>query len=141
MSLANVWIDTMSDGLIRADLVAGIHTHRTPALVGKPPRWLVDITLPVTTGSGTSESWSTGSTHRTLAQTDRQPSNAPRQLARLLAQLDTTDSAGIISTTTGSGEPDTADGAHHTTGNETVRFRFTPFDATEPGRHYDAQYL
>ena len=140
MSLANVWIDTMSDGLIRADGIAGIHTHRTPALAGKPPRSLVDIILPVSTGSGLPDSWSIDSTHRTLAQTDHQPTDAPQQLARLLAQLDSTDAAGIITTsttsTTDDPPPDPAD-----TTNGLVRFRFTPFAATEPGRHYDAQYL
>jgi hypothetical protein len=143
MSLTNVWIDTAADGLIRADTVIGIGTHRTPAISGKPSRWLIDVVLPAPTGSGLGDSWSAGPLHRTLAQTDHPPADAPPQLARLLAQLDATNAAGIITTT--HDEPDTSnvrDGADDGQYNSaSTRFRFTPFPIPQPGRHYDTDYL
>lgn len=134
MSLTNVWLDTLADGLVRADQVIGVQTHRTPALTGKASRWLLDVVLPGTTGSGQATGWTTGPVHRTLAQTNDNPGEAPPTLIRLLAQLDTTDAAGIITTVIDS--TPSAKG-----GDARVRFRFIPFAASEPGRPYDAEYL
>jgi hypothetical protein len=134
MSLSNVWLDTLADGLVRADQVIGVHTHRTPALSGKASRWLLDVVLPGATGSGQGAGWSIGPVHRTLTQTNDDPRDAPATLTRLLAQLDTTSAAGTITTIT---EPTpSGNGA-----GAIVRFRFTPFAASEPGRYYDAEYL
>jgi hypothetical protein len=41
VSLSNVWVQTLGDGLVRADQVTGIDAHQTPALTGKPSRWLL----------------------------------------------------------------------------------------------------
>jgi hypothetical protein len=106
MSLTNVWLDTFADGLIRADIVVGVRTHRTPAIAGKPSHWLLDVVLPANTGSGLSDSWVLGPLHRTLIQTDHEPHDAPRQLARLLAQLNATDATGVVTTSLGELEPD-----------------------------------
>ena len=45
MSLTNVWVQTQGDGLVRADQIVGIEAHQTPALAGKPARWLFDVVL------------------------------------------------------------------------------------------------
>jgi hypothetical protein len=37
MSLGNVWLPTVADGLIRADQVTGIEVHQTPTLTVNPP--------------------------------------------------------------------------------------------------------
>jgi hypothetical protein len=141
MSLANVWLDTLGDGLIRADAIIGVRTHPTPVIAGKLSHWLVDVVLAVSTGSGLTDSWALGPLHRTLIQTDRQPLDAPQQLVRLLAQLDATNAAGIVTTSAGPaphGQPNGVEQGPETTA---VRFRYTPFPATEAGRHYDAHYL
>lgn len=57
MSLSKVWVQTQSDGLVRADHVVGIDAHQTPALSGKPSRWLLDVVLPTSIGTGTREGW------------------------------------------------------------------------------------
>jgi hypothetical protein len=101
MSLANVWLDTLGDGLIRADAIIGVRTHPTPVIAGKLSRWLLDVVLAAPTGSGLTDSWALGPLHRTLIQTDRQPLDAPQQLVRLLAQLDATNAAGIVTTSGG----------------------------------------
>jgi hypothetical protein len=80
------------DGLVRADQVTGIDAHQTPALTGKPSRWLLDVVLPVSIGSGHREGWGVTVLHRTLIQTSADPGNAAAALARLLAQLDLTGS-------------------------------------------------
>jgi hypothetical protein len=134
MSLNNVWLTTLADGLVRADQVIGVHTHRTPTPAGKTARWLLTVVLPGSTGSGQSTDWTLGPVHRTLTQTHDQPREAPAALTRLLAQLDITSATGIITTTT---DPTPSDNGADTA----VRFRFTPFAANEPGRHYDAEYL
>jgi len=41
MSLTTVWVQTQGDGLVRADQIIGIDAHQTPALSGKPARWLL----------------------------------------------------------------------------------------------------
>lgn len=121
MGLSRVWIQTVADGLCRADSIVGITTHRTPAIAGKPSRWLLDIVLPTTTGSGAGSSWISGPLHRTLAQTDHPPGNVTADLARLLARLDAADAAGVISISCDRDE-----------GNEAVlRLRFTPFGSPE----------
>ena len=52
MTLSNVWLETLGDGLIRADTVIGVRAHPTPAIAGKRSRWLLDVALPASTGSG-----------------------------------------------------------------------------------------
>jgi hypothetical protein len=97
MGLDKVWIQTLSDGLLRADQVVGVTAHATPSLPGKAPRWLLDVTLAVAAGSGASGSgWDIGILHRTLIQTSDEPTGAPAALARLLARLDQPATAGII---------------------------------------------
>jgi hypothetical protein len=152
VTLTNVWLETLADGLVRADLIVGVHSHRTPSLAGKPSRWLLDVVLPGATGSGQQESWAVGPVHRTVIQSTEHPHHAPQHLVRLLAQLDATNAAGIITTTVttdaaspaqDSPLPATSDGVagRHAPSTPTVRFRFTPFRAVEPGRHYDPEYL
>jgi hypothetical protein len=143
MSLTNVWVQTMADGVVRADQIVGVTLHRTPSLSGKPSRWLLDVVLPGTAGSGTAEDWVTTPLHRTLAQSGTEPAQAPESLIRLLAQLDATDAAGIVTTHTtpaSSTGPDPGD-AGPAGPQDPVRFRFVPFASNEPGRHYDPQYL
>lgn len=139
MNLTSVWVQTLADGLIRADLIAGIHTHRTPALAGKPPRWLLDVVLSSTTGSGQAGSWTVSPLRRTLTQTAGEPTDAPQQLARLLAQLEATITAGIITTSPEASSPDRT--AESDTATTMVRFRFTPFAAVQAGDEYDSEYL
>jgi len=161
MSLTNIWLDTLADGLIRADVIVGVHAHRTPAITGKPSRWLLDVVLPASTGSGRHDSWVIGPVHRTLIQSDREPGDAPQQLVRLLAQLDAANAEGIISTAVIADSAGTApagaaaresarpersaelprDTDNNGTSGTGLRFRFTPFRAAEAGRHYDPEYL
>ncbi|MEU5263830.1 hypothetical protein [Amycolatopsis sp. NPDC021455] len=96
MGLTKVWIATLSDGLLRADQVVGLTAHATPALTGKPPRWLLDATVRAPAGSGSADGWDVGILHRTLIQTPAEPVGAPEALARLLARLDGEDAAGVI---------------------------------------------
>src|SRR4029453_16353373 len=98
MSLANVWVQTQGDGLVRADQIVGIEAHQTPALTGKPANWLVDGVPPAPIGSGTREGWNVNVLHRTLIQTSDDPADAPTALARLLAQLDLISATGLVST-------------------------------------------
>lgn len=142
VSLTNVWIETQSDGLVRADQITGIDAHQTPALSGKPSRWLLDVVLGSSIGSGSREGWALTMVHRTLIQTPDDPQDAPAALARLLAQLDHVHAAGVITTsrTTPSGPDDT--GSDETvTGSRQVRFRFVPFTSPAPGHHTGAEYL
>ncbi|GHF39838.1 hypothetical protein FHX82_006733 [Amycolatopsis bartoniae] len=117
MGLENVWIRTLGDGLVRADQVIGIGNHRTPALAGKPGRWLVTISVAAPSGHGTADSWNLTNLHRTLAQVDREPRQAPDALARLLAQLATVETAGVVNPVTRDGD---------------VRFEFSRFDSERP---------
>lgn len=133
MSLTNVWVETLADGLLRADQITGISAHRTPDITGKPPHWLLHVVLPAPVGSGTRDEWDVGVLHRTLAQTPNHPGDAPAELARLLSQLDITNAAGIISTVVG--EPDENGSVR------AVRFRFTPFSRMGPEETRDAEYL
>jgi hypothetical protein len=150
VSLTNVWLQTLADGLVRADRIVGVHSHPTPSLAGKPSRWLLDVVLPAPTGSGQPDSWAMGPLHRTVIQTDRQQYDAPGHLVRLLAQLDSTNAAGIITAVLATERdadlesplPTVAgDGGARPEPTPTIRFRFTPFRAVEPGRHYDPEYL
>ncbi|OQO94781.1 hypothetical protein [Saccharomonospora piscinae] len=116
MALENIWIATLSDGLIRADHVAGIEAHQTPELTGKASRWLLDVTLAAPAGSGTREGWEIAQLHRTLAQTDGYPSRAAEELARTLDYLRRRDIAGVL---------------RAVVRHETLRFEFFPFDTGE----------
>lgn len=150
MALTNVWLRTLGDGLIRADQIVGVHAHPTPAGAGKPSHWLLDVVLPAGVGGGQTDSWVIEPLHRTLIQTSTEPVHAGDHLVRLLAQLDATNASGLINASIGA-RPD--NGGPATTGGaaandvgadgevSTVRFRFTPFRAAEPGRHYDPEYL
>jgi len=142
VSLGNVWIRTQSDGLVRADQIVGIDAHQTPALSGKPARWLLDVVLPASVGSGHRDGWSVNALHRTLIQTSTDPGDAPTALARLLAQLDLTSAAGIISTSQErAGQAPAAEGADPMTGTDRIRFRFIPFASPAPGHHTGQEYL
>lgn len=121
MGLAKVWVRTLSDGIVRADQIVSLTSHSTPALSGKPARWLLDATVAVSTGSGHAGSWSVGMLHRTLIQTPAEPVDAPEALARLLAVLHDTEAAGIIT-------PLPAEPSE--TGRSGVRFSFAPFNDT-----------
>jgi hypothetical protein len=129
VTLTNVWLQTQSDGLVRADQVVGVDVHQTPALPGKAPHWLLDIVLPASIGSGAHGEWDVTVLHRTLAQTGEQPGDAAAALARMLADLDAVDAAGIITTSrrrpaAGHDDPDPA--------AMSLRFRFVPFPSSEP---------
>ncbi|HWM02755.1 MAG TPA: hypothetical protein VNP92_10515 [Actinophytocola sp.] len=146
MSLVNVWIRTQSDGLVRADQIVGIDAHQTPALSGKPARWLLDVVLPASVGSGHREGWSLNALHRTLIQTSTDPGDAPTALARLLAQLDLTSAAGVISTSQErAGQAPAATPAAESdvpmSGTDRIRFRFIPFASPAPGHHTGQEYL
>jgi hypothetical protein len=43
VGLTNVWVRTLSDGLIRADHIVGIDAHRTPQLAEKHAHWLLAL--------------------------------------------------------------------------------------------------
>jgi hypothetical protein len=129
VSLTNVWLQTHSDGLVRADQVVGLDVHQTPALPGKAPHWLLDVVLPASIGSGAHGEWDVTVLHRTLAQTGEQPGDAAAVLARMLADLDAVDAAGIITTSrrrAGAGHVDPEPAA------VSVQFRFVPFPSSEP---------
>jgi hypothetical protein len=84
---------------VRADQVVGIDAHQTPALSGKPARWLLDVVLPASIGSGTRDGWAVTTVHPALIQTAEDPTaDAAAALARLLAQLDLGNTAGVITT-------------------------------------------
>ena len=147
MALDRVWLQTLGDGLVRADQITGIDAHQTPALTGKPARWLLDVVLAVPIGSGHREGWTVTALHRTVIQTGQDPSPAAPALARLLAQLDVINAAGIITASLATdrgarGEGGDAskleDGTAVAGG---VRLRFAPFAEPAPGRHTGAEYL
>ena len=62
-SLTNMWVQTAADGLVRADQIVGIDAHQTPALSGKPARWLLDVVLPASIGSGTPDGLAVTAVH------------------------------------------------------------------------------
>lgn len=140
MSLTNVWVATQGDGLVRADQIAGIDAHQTPALSGKPARWLLDVVLMSSVGSGSREGWTVSVVHRTLIQSADDPQDAPSALARLLAQLDRVSAAGVITVSRAAAA--TTDGPDElTAGSAPVRFRFVPFTDPAPGHPTDSEYL
>lgn len=146
MSLTNVWLQTLGDGLVRADQVTGIDAHQTPALSGKRSHWLLDVVLPSSTGSGARGDWGIGVLHRTLVQTPQSPGDAPTALARLLAQLDVVSAAGVVVISRGDDGADRREsGADEalaaSSSSSPVRFRFIPFESPPPGRHTGAEYL
>ena len=118
VSLTNVWLRTLDDEIIRADQVVGIHSHYTPALVGKPACWLLDVFLLTPLGNGRPDGRGISALHRTLIQTPHAPTGAPATLARLLAQLDAIHATGVITTTI-------ATGAKATTGRITTAMAIT----------------
>jgi hypothetical protein len=152
VGLTKVWLQTAADGLVRADQVTGIGAHQTPELSGKPSRWLLDVVMPVSTGNVTREDWGITVLHRTLIQTSDDPGDAPAELARLLAQLDITAAAGVITTSregrdevrgpasTDATNPAAA-GDDLVSGSGRVRFRLVPFTGPAPGHHTDTEYL
>jgi hypothetical protein len=142
VGLANVWLQTLVDGLVRADQVTGIDAHQTPALSGKPSHWLLDVVLPGQVGSGSRGDWGVNVLHRTLIQTSQDPGDAPAVLARLLAQLDAISAAGIILITRGGprGGDAAPDGATIAEA-AAVRFQFIPFAAPPPGHDTESEYL
>jgi hypothetical protein len=109
VSLTNVWLRTLDDEIIRADQVVGIHSHYTPALVGKPACWLLDVFLLTPLGNGRPDGRGISALHRTLIQTPHAPTGAPATLARLLAQLDAIHATGVITTTIATVAPATSD--------------------------------
>ena len=154
MSLTNVWLQTTGDGLVRADQVVGIDVHQTPALTGKAPHWLLDVVLSAPTGSGVRGEWDLTVLHRTLAQTSEEPADAATVLARLLAQLDAINAAGIIiasrarDSAAWSGKADDpvvdrsrSESEQMAAQSTSVRFRFVPFPSPPPGHHTGAEYL
>jgi hypothetical protein len=141
MGLGRVWVQTLGDGLVRADQITGIDAHQTPALTGKPARWLLDVVLSLPIGSGRREEWSVTALHRTLIQTGHDPSPAAAALARLLAQLDVINAAGIVTAGVDRGALPRTENAEGSAVAGGVRLRFTPFPEPAPGRHTGAEYL
>ena len=127
MSLANVWLRMLDGSLVRADQVTEVILDQTPEIAGKPSRWLLDVALAIPVGSGDPRGWRTEPLHRTLAQTDCCPSEAPAALARLLAQLDAVDAAGILRAETS--HVRTASYAERTGAAGEIHFGFTAFAA------------
>lgn len=129
MGLARVWIETLDDGLVRADQVVEVLAHQTAAFAGKPARWLLDVVIPVSQGAGAAGQWHLAASHRTLLQTGAEPRGAAQRLVELLCTLDTADAAGIV---TPEKAPRTSSTAAAPTGTpEGVTFRFRAFSAPE----------
>jgi len=154
MSLTNVWLQTLGDGLVRGDQVVGIDVHQTPALTAKPAHWLLDVVLPASTGNGSRGEWGLTALHRTLLQTSQPPGDAAVALARLLAQLDAINAVGVVSTIIDRRGAGVITAAPAQAGTEraeadqlavvasaSVRFRFVPFPSPPPGHHTGAEYL
>jgi hypothetical protein len=70
----SMWLQTLGDGLVRADQVARINAHQTPALSGKPSHWLLDVVLPAQVGSGTGGAWRI----KSLLSSEKRPAVDPR---------------------------------------------------------------
>jgi hypothetical protein len=135
VSLTNTWLQMLDGSLVRADRIIEIELHPTPEIAGKPSRWLLDVVLAVPVGSGgpATEGWQTWPLHRTLAQTSEPPTGAPAALARLIAQLDAADAAGIVRAETS--RVQSAPHPDRTAAAGTVRLGFTAFagaDETAP---------
>jgi hypothetical protein len=139
VSLTSVWVQTHSDGLVRADQVIGIEAHSTAGLRDTPSHWLLDIVLATSVGSGYRDGWSVTALHRTLAQTAFPPQGSSIALAGLLARLDTISAMGIITVEKedpGMPEPDA-----FTASASGIRFRFVPFRTPVAQDRTDAEYL
>ncbi|GAA1290968.1 hypothetical protein GCM10009609_68920 [Pseudonocardia aurantiaca] len=141
MSLSNAWLQTQGDGLVRADQVVGIDAHQTPALTGKPGRWLLDVVLATPVGSGQRGDWGIDALHRTLVQTSQPPEDAPAELARLLSQLDAINAAGIVTVSTQGKAGREPAGAELSAASSGVEIRFTPFGGPPPDDDAGAEYL
>jgi hypothetical protein len=137
VTLTNVWVQTHSDGLVRADQVISIEAHTTAGLRDTPSHWLLDVVLTTSVGSGYREGWTVTALHRTLAQTAVAPEGASIALARLLAQLDTVSAAGVINVE--KVDSGTSDALSTSAGS--IRFQFVPFQAPVPDDRTDAEYL
>jgi hypothetical protein len=137
VSLGNVWVQTHSDGLVRADHVIGIEAHTTAGLRDTPSHWLLDIVLATSVGSGYREGWNVTALHRTLVQTAAAPEGASVVLARLLAQLDRIDAAGVITIE----KVDTEKNDAFSASAGSIRFQFVPFQASVRDDRTDAEYL
>lgn len=127
MSLTHVWLRTPADGLVRGDQVVGIDVHQTPQLTGKRSHWLIDVLLPAPVGSGVRGEWDLTMLHRTLVQTSQPPGDAATVLARLLAQLDAADAAGVVEVSAHPQQDTGAAGELLATNGGHVAFRFVPF--------------
>jgi hypothetical protein len=138
-----VWLQTQGDGLVRADQVVGIDAHQTPAITGKPSRWLLDVVLTSAVGSGQRGEWDVNVLHRTLVQTPESPRDAPAALARLLAQLDAINATGIVTVVRPGARPETRSELEDAleAGSPVVRFRFEPFATPSPTPRADTEYL
>ncbi|GAA5124577.1 hypothetical protein [Pseudonocardia adelaidensis] len=139
MSLTNVWVQTHSDGLVRADQIIGIEAHPTAGVRDTPSHWLLDVVVAVPVGSGYREGWNVTALHRTLTQTAAAPQGASVALARLLAQLDVIGTAGVVHIEKASAGGSDADALSSSSGG--VRFRFEPFRGPVAGDRTDAEYL
>ncbi|TWF76459.1 hypothetical protein FHX44_112349 [Pseudonocardia hierapolitana] len=139
MTLTSVWVQTHSDGLVRADQVIGIEAHSTAGLRDTPSHWLLDVVLATSVGSGYRESWTVTALHRTLAQTAFPPEGSSMALAGLLARLDTISAMGII--TVEKEDPAVPDTDAFTASASGIRFRFMPFPPPAPQDRTDAEYL
>ncbi len=143
MSLTNVWLQTHSDGLVRADQVIGIESHMTAGLRDTTSHWLLDVVLSTSVGSGFREAWSVTALHRTLSQSAFPPEGASHALAGLLTRLDRINAAGVINVAKQNagrnGTDATSDGLTASAGG--VRFRFVPFATPVPDDRTDAEQL
>jgi hypothetical protein len=139
VTLANVWVQTHSDGLVRADHVIGIEAHSTAGLRDTPSHWLLDVVLATSVGSGYRDGWTVTALHRTLAQTAFPPEGSSIALAGLLARLDTISAMGII--TVEKEDPGVPDTDALTASASGIRFRFVPFPTPVPRDRTDAEYL
>ena len=139
VSLTSVWVQTHSDGLVRADQVIGIEEHQTAGVRDTPTHWLLDIVVAVPVGSGFREGWNVTALHRMLVQTASAPHGASVALARLLAQLDVIGTAGVVHVEKGNAGASGADGLSASSGG--IRFRFEPFRGPVAEDRSDAEYL
>lgn len=131
MGLQRVWIETLDDGLVRADHVVEVVAHKTAPFAGKPAHWLLDVVTATNQGAGSVQGWNLGASHRTLIQTDERPSGAAQRLTELLAALDTADAAGTVTAHRVPEDPTMSRGPH-APDEALVDFRFELF-APPPG--------
>jgi hypothetical protein len=72
VSVTNVGADRRGR-VVRTYQVLGIDSHQTPALSEKPARWLPDVVLPASIGSGTHDDRAVTAVHHTPIQTAEDP--------------------------------------------------------------------